>query len=536
MTPPLFLLYKGKRDALIMRFPLHKITLPRKEKHGMDSQNVLLRMEGICKSFPGVKALDNAQLAVRAGTVHALMGENGAGKSTLMKCLFGIYSKDAGHIYLDGKEIDFKSSKEALDNGVAMVHQELNQALKRTVMDNLWLGRYPLVKKGLPIVSDKQSYEDTVKVFSELGLKVNPRQVMSTMPVSQRQMVEIAKAVSFNSKIIVLDEPTSSLTETEVEHLFKIIGMLKERGCGIIYISHKMEEILRISDDVTIMRDGQYIATKAAKDLTMDEIIRLMVGRELTNRFPPKTPVQSDEEILRVEGLTAMYSHLKDVAFSMKKGEILGVAGLDSSGRTELLENIYGSATRKSGKIFKDGKQVANKDPRDAIKNGFALVTEERRATGILGILNIRENTVISSLKKYMNGPLLSDKKMAEATDTMIRAMHIKTPGQKTKIQSLSGGNQQKVIFGRWFLTNPDVLLLDEPTRGIDVGAKYEIYELIQGLSKQGKSVIMVSSEMPELLGVCDRILVMSGGRLAGEVDANNTSQEEIMTLAAKYA
>ena len=502
----------------------------------MDSQNVLLRMEGICKSFPGVKALDNAQLSVRAGTVHALMGENGAGKSTLMKCLFGIYSKDAGHIYLDGKEIDFKSSKEALDNGVAMVHQELNQALKRTVMDNLWLGRYPLVKKGLPIVSDKQSYEDTVKVFSELGLKVNPRQVLSTMPVSQRQMVEIAKAVSFNSKIIVLDEPTSSLTETEVEHLFKIIGMLKERGCGIIYISHKMEEILRISDDVTIMRDGQYIATKAAKDLTMDEIIRLMVGRELTNRFPPKTPVQSDEEILRVEGLTAMYSHLKDVAFSMKKGEILGVAGLDSSGRTELLENIYGSATRKSGKIFKDGKQVANKDPRDAIKNGFALVTEERRATGILGILNIRENTVISSLKKYMNGPLLSDKKMAEATDSMIRAMHIKTPSQKTKIQSLSGGNQQKVIFGRWFLTNPDVLLLDEPTRGIDVGAKYEIYELIQGLSKQGKSVIMVSSEMPELLGVCDRILVMSGGRLAGEVDANNTSQEEIMTLAAKYA
>ena len=278
--------------------------LPRKEKHGMDSQNVLLRMEGICKSFPGVKALDNAQLTVRAGTVHALMGENGAGKSTLMKCLFGIYSKDAGHIYLDGKEINFKSSKEALDNGVAMVHQELNQALKRTVMDNLWLGRYPMVKKGLPFVSDKQSYEDTIKVFNELGLKVNPRQVMSTMPVSQRQMVEIAKAVSFNSKIIVLDEPTSSLTETEVEHLFKIIGMLKERGCGIIYISHKMEEILRISDDVTIMRDGQYIATKPAKDLTMDEIIRLMVGRELTNQFPPKTN-KPGEVALEVENLTA---------------------------------------------------------------------------------------------------------------------------------------------------------------------------------------------------------------------------------------
>ena len=502
----------------------------------MEGQNVLLRMEGICKSFPGVKALDNAQLTVKAGTVHALMGENAAGKSTLMKCLFGIYAKDAGHIYLDGKEIEFKSSKEALDNGVAMVHQELNQALKRTVMDNLWLGRYPKVKKGLPFVSDRQSYDNTMKVFDDLGLKVNPKQVMSTMPVSQRQMVEIAKAVSFNSKIIVFDEPTSSLTETEVEHLFQIIDMLKKRGCGIVYISHKMEEILRISDEVTVMRDGQWVATRPAKELTMDEIIRLMVGRPLTNRFPPKKPVESDQDILKVEGLTAMYSHLKDVSFSLKKGEILGVAGLDSSGRTELLENIFGNATRKSGKIYKDGVLVKNKDPRESIKNGFALLTEERRATGILGILNIRENMVISSLKKYMKGPFLSDKRMAEATDSMIKAMRIKTPSQKTKIASLSGGNQQKVIFGRWMLTSPDILLLDEPTRGIDVGAKYEIYELIQNLSKNGKSVIMVSSEMPELLGVCDRIIVMSGGRLAGEVDANNTTQEEIMTLAAKYA
>ena len=502
----------------------------------MEGQNVLLRMEGICKSFPGVKALDNAQLTVKAGTVHALMGENGAGKSTLMKCLFGIYAKDAGHIYLDGKEIEFKSSKEALDNGVAMVHQELNQALKRTVMDNLWLGRYPKVKKGLPFVSDRQSYENTIKVFDDLGLKVNPKQIMSTMPVSQRQMVEIAKAVSFNSKIIVFDEPTSSLTETEVEHLFQIIDMLKKRGCGIVYISHKMEEILRISDEVTVMRDGQWVATRPAKELTMDEIIRLMVGRPLTNRFPPKTPVESDQDILKVEGLTAMYSHLKDVSFSLKKGEILGVAGLDSSGRTELLENIFGNATRKSGTIYKDGVLVKNKDPREAIKNGFALLTEERRATGILGILNIRENMVISSLRKYIKGPFLSDKRMAEATDSMIKAMRIKTPSQKTKIASLSGGNQQKVIFGRWMLTSPDILLLDEPTRGIDVGAKYEIYELIQNLSKNGKSVIMVSSEMPELLGVCDRIIVMSGGRLAGEVDANNTTQEEIMTLAAKYA
>ena len=335
-----------------------------------------------------------------------------------------------------------------------------------------------------------------------------------------------------NTKFIAL----SSLTSEEVEHLFRIINMLKQRGCGIIYISHKMEEILRISDDVTIMRDGQWVATRPAKELTMDEIIRLMVGRPLTNRFPPKDNVVGDEDILKVEGLTAEYSHLKDANIHVRKGEILGVAGLDSSGRTELLENIFGSATRKSGKIYKNGKLVGNKTPRESIKNGFALVTEERRATGILGILDIRANTVIASLKKYLNGPFLSDKKMADATDSMIKAMRIKTPNQQTKINTLSGGNQQKVIFGRWILTQPDVLLLDEPTRGIDVGAKYEIYQLIQDLAKQGKAVVMVSSEMPELLGVCNRIVVMSGGRVAGEVDADNTTQEEIMTLAAKYA
>ncbi len=500
-----------------------------------NQEPVLLRMEGIVKEFPGVKALDGVNLTVRAGTVHALMGENGAGKSTLMKCLFGVYKKDAGKIFLNGEEVNFKNSKEALENGVAMVHQELNQALKRNVMDNMWLGRFPMVAKGLPFTSEKKMYDATMAVFDELGIQVNPKTIMSTMPVSQRQMVEIAKAVSYNSKIIVFDEPTSSLTENEVEHLFKIINMLRSRGCGIIYISHKMEEILRISDDITIMRDGQWIATKPAKELTMDEIIRLMVGRELTNRYPHKDNVVG-EELLRVEGLSGMYSHLRDVSFTARKGEILGIAGLDASGRTELLENIFGVATRKSGKIFLGGKQVLNRNATESIKNGFALLTEERRANGIFGILNIRENTVISSLKSYLQGLLLSDKKMSDATEWSIDAMHIKTPSQYTQIRSLSGGNQQKVILGRWLKTNPTVLLLDEPTRGIDVGAKYEIYQLILNLAKEGKTVIMVSSEMPELLGVCDRILVMSGGRLAGEVDAKNTSQEEIMTLAAKYA
>lgn len=496
-------------------------------------QEVLLQMTDICKEFPGVKALDHVSLTVKKGTVHALMGENGAGKSTLMKCLFGIYSKDAGKIELEGKEVNFKNSREALNNGVAMVHQELNQALKRNVMDNIWLGRYPMTA-GI-MVNEHKMLEDTNKIFEELGIAVDPKRIMSTMPVSQRQMVEIAKAVSYNSKIIVFDEPTSSLTEEEVEHLFKIINMLRDRGCGIIYISHKMAEILRIADEVTVMRDGTWIATEPAENLTTDKIIKLMVGRELTNQFPPKTN-KPGEVALEVEHLSARYSLLQDVSFKARKGEIVGLAGLDGSGRTETLENIFGVATRKDGVIKLDGKEVRNRNARESIKNGFALLTEERRATGIFGILNIRENTVISSLKKHKKaGFYLSDKSMEEDTAWAIDAMHIKTPSQKTKIRSLSGGNQQKVILGRWLLTEPEVLMLDEPTRGIDVGAKYEIYQLIIELANKGKVVLMVSSEMPELLGVCDRILVMSGGKLAGEVDAKNTTQEEIMSLAAKY-
>ena len=498
------------------------------------AQDVLLQMTDIVKTFPGVKALDHVSLSVHAGTVHALMGENGAGKSTLMKCLFGMYNRDGGTITLEGREVNFKSSREALDNGVAMVHQELNQALKRSVMDNIWLGRYPTIA-GLA-VNEKKMYQDTMAIFKELEIDVDPHRIMGTMPVSQRQMVEIAKAVSYNSKVIVFDEPTSSLTEEEVEHLFKIINMLRDRGVGIIYISHKMAEIKRISDYITVMRDGQWIATEKAEDLEMNDIIRLMVGRELTNQFPPKTNTPG-EEFLRVEGITGMYNQLKDVSFTARKGEILGLAGLDSSGRTETLESIFGIRTRKYGKIFLDGKQCMNRNAGESIKNGFAMLTEERRATGIFGVLNIRENTVISSLKRHKRlGLYLSEKSQRADTQYYIDAMRTKTPTQETKIRSLSGGNQQKVIIGRWLLTEPEVLLLDEPTRGIDVGAKYEIYQLILDLANKGKTVIMVSSEMPELLGVCDRIVVMSGGRVAGEVDAKNTTQEEIMRLAAKYA
>lgn len=495
--------------------------------------DILLQMTDICKEFPGVRALDNVSLTVKRGTVHALMGENGAGKSTLMKCLFGIYAKSNGKITLEGLEVDFKSSKEALENGVAMVHQELNQALKRNVMDNIWLGRYPM--KGGVMVDEKKMYDDTMAVFKQLGIETDPRRIMSTMPVSQRQMAEIAKAVSYNSKIIVFDEPTSSLTEAEVDHLFEIINMLRDRGCGIIYISHKMAEILKIADEVTVMRDGTWVATEPAESLTTEHIIKLMVGRELNNQFPPKTN-KPGEVALEVENLTAQYSLLKDVSFKVKKGEIIGLAGLDGSGRTETLENIFGIATRKKGTIKLDGRVVNNRNAKESIRNGFAMLTEERRATGIFSILDIKENTVISSLKKHKkHGLYLTDKSMRDDTKWSIDAMHTKTPSQTTKIRSLSGGNQQKVILGRWLLTNPEVLLLDEPTRGIDVGAKYEIYQLMIDLANKGKVVVMVSSEMPELLGVCDRILVMSGGRLAGEVDAKQTTQEEIMSLAAKY-
>ena len=498
----------------------------------MAQDDVLLRMVDITKEFPGVKALDKVHLEVKRGTVHALMGENGAGKSTLMKCLFGVYKKDSGHIFLEGKEVDFKTSKEALENGVAMVHQELNQALKRNVMDNLWLGRFP--KKG-GLIDEHKMYVDTKALFEKLGIDVDPLRTMSTLPVSQRQMLEIAKAVSYNSKVIVFDEPTSSLTEKEVDHLFEIINMLRDQGCGIIYISHKMAEILRISDEITVMRDGTWVATEPAKEMTMERIIKLMVGRELGNQFPPKDN-KPGEVALEVNNLTAQYSLLNDVSFTARKGEILGIAGLDGSGRTETLENIFGVATRKSGTIKLNGKECKNRNSGESIKNGFALLTEERRATGIFSILNIRENTVISNLNKYKNKlHLLVNKEMAKDTQDYIDRLRTKTPTQETQIRSLSGGNQQKVILARWLLTEPEVLLLDEPTRGIDVGAKYEIYQLIIDLAKQDKVVIMVSSEMPELLGVCDRILVMSGGRLAGEVDAKTTTQEEIMTLAAKY-
>lgn len=493
----------------------------------------LLEMNNISKAFPGVQALDNAHLILRYGSVHALVGENGAGKSTLMKCLFGIYHPDSGEIYFEGKKISFLNPRQALMNGISMVHQELNQIPKLSVMDNIWLGRFP--QKGLTI-DENTMLKETVKIFDDLKINVDPTQKIESLSVSDRQMVEIAKAVSYNSKIIVMDEPTSSLTEKEVENLFRIINKLREKNCGVIYISHKMEEILKIADEVTVMRDGKWIDTKPSKELTIDKIITLMVGRELTNRFPPKNNVIG-KKLLEVKKLQATYEPLmQDISFELREGEILGIAGLEGSKRTEMVETIFGIRKRKSGEIILKGKSCKNSNSRMAINNGFALVTEERRKTGIFSGLSVRANTVIANMENYCGRlGITNDKLMKKDTQWIIEKLNVKTPSQKTLIRFLSGGNQQKVIFGRWLLTNPEVLILDEPTRGIDVVTKYEIYQLILDLANMGKGIIMISSEMPELLGITDRILVMSNGRIAGIVDTHETNQQEILRLAAKY-
>ncbi|MEN4933786.1 galactose/methyl galactoside ABC transporter ATP-binding protein MglA [Pantoea agglomerans] len=493
----------------------------------------LLEMTDVSKSFPGVKALDNVNLKVRPHSVHALMGENGAGKSTLLKCLFGIYKKDTGSILFQGKEIDYKSSKEALENGVSMVHQELNLVLQRTVMDNMWLGRYP--RKGFFVDQDKM-YRDTKAIFDELDIDIDPRDKVANLSVSQMQMIEIAKAFSYDAKIVIMDEPTSSLTEKEVNHLFTIIRKLKDRGCGIVYISHKMEEIFQLCDEITILRDGQWITSQPLEGLDMDKIISMMVGRSLNQRFPDRTNVPG-ETILEVRHLTSLRQpSIRDISFDLRKGEILGIAGLVGAKRTDIVETLFGIREKSGGTIKLHGKPINNHSANEAINHGFALVTEERRSTGIYAFLDIGFNSLISNIKKYKNSMgLLDNKRMKSDTQWVIDSMRVKTPDHHTQIGSLSGGNQQKVIIGRWLLTQPEILMLDEPTRGIDVGAKFEIYQLIAELAKREKGIIIISSEMPELLGITDRILVMSNGLVAGIVDTKTTTQNEILRLASLH-
>jgi methyl-galactoside transport system ATP-binding protein len=501
------------------------------------SENVfLLEMNNISKEFPGVKALDDVTLKVRPGTVHALMGENGAGKSTLMKCLFGIYKQDSGEIFLHGQKIDIDSSKNALECGISMIHQELLPVPFRSVMENLWLGRFPLKSFGpFKFIDHKKMYHDTEKLFKGLEMNINPTTIVGSMSVSKVQSMEIAKAVSYNAKVIIMDEPTSSLTENEVEHLFKIIRELRDSGVAIIYISHKIEEILKISDEVTIMRDGTRIGTWPASELTDDLIISRMVGRDLTNRFPERSNTPG-EVVLQVEGLTSPSpKSFKDISFELRKGEILGVGGLVGAQRTELIEALFGLRVIDKGNIHLNGKHITIKSPEEAKKYKIALLTEDRRLSGIFSVLSVLENTLIANLARYVKFGLLNEKKRKVDGENIISLLNVKTPSFKTLMKDLSGGNQQKVLLGRWLLTEPEILLLDEPTRGIDVGAKFEIYTIIADLAKQGKSIIMISSEMPELIGMSDRIMVMCEGRLSGFVDGKNATQEEIMRLAAKF-
>ena len=498
-----------------------------------DKNKYILSIHGMSKSFGRNKVLNHIDLNVKPGSIMGLMGENGAGKSTMMKCLFGTYQKDEGTIVLDGKEVNFSGPKDALENGVSMVHQELNQCLERNVIDNLFLGRYP--KNSLGVVDECRMKKEASDLFRKLGITVNLTQPMKKMSVSKRQMCEIAKAISYNSKVIVLDEPTSSLTAPEVAKLFKMMRQLKEQGISLIYISHKMDEIFEICDQISVLRDGSLVMTKDSKDTNMNELISAMVGRSLDNRFPPvdNTP---GETILSVQNLSTKYApKLQNISFDVKKGEIFGLYGLVGAGRTELLETIFGMRTRAAGNVIYDGKMMNFASPKDAMNHGFALITEERKANGLFLKADITFNTTIANMNHYKSGLALSHDDMVRATAEEIKVMHTKCMGPDDMIANLSGGNQQKVIFGKWLERSPNIFMMDDPTRGIDVGAKYEIYELIINMAKQGKTIIVVSSEMPEILGITNRIGVMSNGHLAGIVNTKETNQEELLKLSAKY-
>lgn len=496
-----------------------------------------LEMRGVSKSFPGVKALDKVNLKVRPGTVHALMGENGAGKSTLMKCLFGIYHMDEGEVYVDGEKVNISNPDEALHKGLAMVHQELQPIPARTIAENMYLGRYPTKKYGpIQVIDHKTMNAEAKKWLENVKMPFDPKSQLGNLSISQMQSVEIAKAVSQEARLIILDEPTSSLTDNEVDALFRIVRDLRDRGVSFVFISHKMAELRKISDDITIMRDGTYVGTWEMKNITDDEIVKNMVGRELTNIYPPleNTP---GEVVLEVNNFTSIHDNsFKDCSFKLRKGEILGFGGLVGAQRTELMEAIFGIRHIKNGELKLNGKPLSVKRPQDAINNGIGMITEDRRGTGILGCLSIADNVSIASLNQYLEaGIKLDKKKIEELVKENVAKLSIKTPSSKTLIQSLSGGNQQKVIISRWLANNPDILIMDEPTRGIDVGAKYEIYQIMIQLAKQGKAIIMISSEMPELIGVSNRIMVMCNGRITGEVSGEEATQEKIMQYATQF-
>ena len=489
-----------------------------------------LEAEGISKFFPGVKALDNVSLRIRPGSVHALMGENGAGKSTLMKCLIGIYRPDKGTIRIKGEPVQFQDTMDALRSGISMIHQELNLVPHMTVAENIWLGREPM-KFGF--VDHALLNRQTQALLNKLNIRLKADRVVGELSIAAQQMVEIAKAVSWNADVVIMDEPTSALTETEVAHLFTIIRDLRAQGKAIIYISHKMDEIFTITDEISIFRDGTWVGSNDTSAFTRQSLITQMVGRELTQLFPKFNGTIGDD-VLTVRGLSSK-ERFSDISFSVRRGEILGVAGLVGAGRSEVMESLFGMESYDSGEVLIDGVPVSIDSPSTAIEKGMAFLTEDRKKSGLFLVLSVMENMSIVNMPGYTGkSGFVSHVKMAQDCMEQIRKLNIKTPTMDQIINNLSGGNQQKVLIARWLLAQPKILILDEPTRGIDVGAKAEIYRLISELANRGVAIIMVSSELPEILGMSDRIMVMHGGRITGILSKEEADQETILSLASE--
>ncbi|MTE01890.1 ATP-binding cassette domain-containing protein [Paracoccus sp. YIM 132242] len=506
-------------------------TLEAVQRYKQKSLPYILEIEGIRKEFPGVVALDNVQFRLRPGSVHALMGENGAGKSTLMKIIAGIYKPDRGTIRFQGEEVTLTSPLDALERGIAMIHQELALMDWMTVAENIWIRREPTNALGL--IDHRKMTAMTQALFDQLSIRIDPTAEVSSLTVAQRQMVEIAKAVSHESDVLIMDEPTSAITETEVEHLFAIIRDLKARGVAIVYITHKMNELFEIADEFSVFRDGKYVGTHASADVTRDDIIRMMVGREITDMFP-KEEAEIGDVILSVENLS-LPGTFHGITFDLRKGEILGLAGLVGSGRSNVAEALFGVTPATEGTIRIAGRDVSIGSPKDAMREGMALLTEDRKDTGCFLPLTVLENMQIAALQDgHVKMGCVDERGLTVLCKEMQDALRIKTPNLDERIENLSGGNQQKVLIARWLLTKPRILILDEPTRGIDVGAKAEIHRLISRLAQQGVAVIMISSELPEVLGMSDRIMVMHEGHMTGILDRSEANQVKIMELAAR--
>lgn len=490
----------------------------------------LIELKDIHKSFYGVEVLHGVNFVLRSGTVHALMGENGAGKSTLMKVIAGVHDADSGKILLDGKEVTIPSPAKARELGIAMIHQELATEPEMSVAENIYLGREP---GRFGMVDYHQLYRQTGELLNNLGININPRSKMKQLRVADQQMVEIAKAISQNARVVIMDEPTSSITDKEVENLFKMIRGLKESGVGIIYISHKMDEIFRICDEMTILRDGTYIDTFKAADVDENTLIKSMVGRDLGVQFP-KVEVPIGETVLEVQHLTRAGEY-EDISFKLHKGEILSFAGLVGAGRTELMHSIFGITKPDSGKILLNGKEVNFKSPREAIQNGIAYVTEDRKGEGLVLPMSVEKNITIASLKSFVKNGFLQKKKEMEVVKDEVASLGIKVARTSLSVKSLSGGNQQKVVLAKWMIASPNILIFDEPTRGIDVGAKAEIYKIMCDYVSKGNAILMVSSEMPEAMGMSDRMIILSNHRCSGELNRNEFNQESIAQMQFKF-